>query len=188
MRVITIAALVSLTAACAANPSPVHVAGATSEIDRLAGEWTGEYTSVETGRSGSITFTLRAGSDTAFGDVVMIPRALAPLPTAPRAPSGMTPTSPKVLSISFVRISANVVSGTLEPYPSPDCGCTLSTVFRGTLAGDRIEGTFTSTHSDPMAPAQQGRWWATRKSPGATAPRLPPEAVPATSRRRTGAP
>ena len=93
MRVITIAALVSLTAACAANPSPVHVAGATSEIDRLAGEWTGEYTSVETGRSGSITFTLRAGSDTAFGDVVMIPRALAPLPTAPRAPSGMTPTS-----------------------------------------------------------------------------------------------
>lgn len=167
MRVVTIAALALLAAACAANPSPVHVVGSLNEIGILAGEWTGEYTSVETGRSGSISFTLRAGTDTAFGDVVMIPRALAPLPTEVRAPTGVTPTAPRVLAISFVRVATNVVSGTLEPYPSPDCGCTLSTVFRGTITGDRIEGTFTTSHSDHMAPQQQGRWWVTRKAPGA---------------------
>lgn len=167
MRVITTVALALVAGACAANPSPVHVVGAPNELGILAGEWTGEYTSVETGRSGSITFTLRAGTDTAFGDVVMIPRALAPLPTETRPPSGATPTAPKVLAISFVRVSTNVVSGTLEPYPSPDCGCTLSTVFRGTITGDRIEGTFTTSHSDHMAPQQQGRWWVTRKGPGA---------------------
>lgn len=166
MRVTTTAAIALIAAACAANPSPVHVVGGRNEIGTLAGEWTGEYTSVETGRSGSISFTLRAGTDTAFGDVVMIPRALAPVPSETRVPSGATPTAPKVLTISFVRVSTNVVSGTLEPYPSPDCGCTLSTVFQGTIKGDRIEGKFTTIHSDHMAPQQQGTWWATRKKSG----------------------
>jgi len=39
----------------------------------LTGEWAGDYSSVESGRSGSISFTLRAAGDSAFGDVVMIP-------------------------------------------------------------------------------------------------------------------
>lgn len=152
-------------AACAANPSPVHVVGTSSEMSVLTGSWTGEYRSVETGRSGSIEFTLKAGTDTAFGDVVMVPRALAPTPSDPRTAVGAIPPTPQVLQIAFVRVATNVVSGTLNPYKSPDCGCTLTTVFRGSITNNRIEGTFTTAHSDPMAPQQKGTWWVTRKVP-----------------------
>ena len=153
-----------LVAACAANPSPVHVVGAMSEMAVLTGQWTGEYSSFESGRSGSISFTLKAGTDTAFGDVVMVPRALAPATSEPRSAVGAIPSTPQLLSIAFVRVATNVVSGTLEPYKSPDCGCTLTTGFRGTINGNRIEGTFTTAHSDQMAPQQKGTWWVTRKA------------------------
>lgn len=159
-----IATVAVVTAACAANPSPVHVAGAPGELAMLTGKWVGEYVSVETGRSGSISFTLRAGTDTATGDVVMIPRPLPPTTSDVPKPVGVVPPTPRLLPISFVRVSARVVSGTLAPYPSPDCGCTLSTVFRGTLGADRIEGTFVTSHSDHMAPQQKGTWWVARKS------------------------
>jgi hypothetical protein len=150
--------------ACAGTPSPVHVVGTQSEIVALAGSWSGEYTSAETGRSGSIEFTLRAGSDTAFGDVVMVPRTLAPSPADARTAAANLPSAPQVLPITFVRIMANVVSGTLDPYRSPDCGCMLTTVFRGTIGRDRIDGTFTTAHSDRAVGTQDGRWWVTRKA------------------------
>lgn len=159
------ACAVLAVSACAANPSPVHVVGTSSEMTALTGSWTGEYSSVETGRSGSIEFTLKAGTDTAFGDVVMVPRALAPAPSEPRTAVGAIPPAPQVLQIAFVRVATHVVSGTLNPYKSPDCGCMLTTVFRGTITTDRIEGTFTTAHSDQMAPQQKGTWWVTRKAP-----------------------
>ena len=150
-----------LVAACAIRPSPVHVVGTQREMAVLTGEWSGEYSSAETGRSGSISFSLKAGTDTAFGDVVMVPRSMAPSTSDPRSVTAM-PSTPRVLSIAFVRVATNVVSGTLAPYPSPDCGCMLSTVFHGSISGNRIEGTFTSAHSDQMAPQQKGTWWVTR--------------------------
>lgn len=153
----------ALLAACAATPSPVHVVGTRSEVAVLAGDWEGEYSSVETGRSGNISFSLKAGTDTAFGDIVMVPRAIAPATTEPRSALPAIPAAPQVLPISFVRVATNTVSGTLNPYKSPDCGCTLSTIFRGTISGDRIEGTFTTAHSDQSAPEQKGSWWVKRK-------------------------
>lgn len=163
MRLFTVAAVVA-AAACAANPSPVPIAGTARDLDALAGAWEGEYVSGETGRSGNITFTLRAGADSAFGDVVMIPRPVPPIPADGRVPPGGVIDAPHVLSIAFVRAGTGVVSGRLTPYQSPDCGCTLTTVFRGTVSGDRIEGTFTMIHSDHMAPQQTGTWWVARRS------------------------
>src|SRR5213596_221876 len=61
--------------ACGASRSPVPLVGGSTDISALTGEWAGEYSSAESGRSGSISFTLRAAGDSAFGDVVMIPRA-----------------------------------------------------------------------------------------------------------------
>src|SRR5438552_2534469 len=61
--------------ACAASRSPVPLVGTSTDVGALTGEWAGEYSSSESGRSGSISFTLRAAGDSAFGDVVMIPRA-----------------------------------------------------------------------------------------------------------------
>ena len=36
-----------LAAACATNPSPVHVVGTQREMAVLTGEWSGEYSSAE---------------------------------------------------------------------------------------------------------------------------------------------
>jgi len=50
---------------CAARPSPVPLQADANALATLAGEWSGEYSSAATGRSGSIVFTLAAGRDTA---------------------------------------------------------------------------------------------------------------------------
>src|SRR3954471_8486428 len=62
--------------ACGASRSPVPLTGSTADVSALTGEWAGDYSSSESGRSGSISFTLRSAGDTAFGDVVMVPTAL----------------------------------------------------------------------------------------------------------------
>src|SRR5437773_10842284 len=69
------AALAALVTACgAARQPPVPLAGSPRDVAALAGQWEGSYSSAATGRSGSISFTLSAGTDSAFGDVIMIPR------------------------------------------------------------------------------------------------------------------
>jgi hypothetical protein len=130
----------ALTAACALNPAPVPVTGAAEDINALAGEWTGEYRSVETGRSGSILFMLQSGRDTAFGDVVMVARESGMTHDDAMRVATTRRQANQVLTIRFVRVTGSTVSGTIEPYPSPDCSCQLITVFRGDLRGDRIEG------------------------------------------------
>jgi hypothetical protein len=156
-------ALTLVVSACAINPPPVPVSGTPTDVSALVGEWTGEYRSVESGRSGSILFTLDAGSDTARGDVVMVARD-----------AGMThddavnialtrQAANQMLTIRFVRITGTTVTGSIDPYPSPDCACQLVTVFRGELKGDRMEGTFRTTHSGSDTPTQQGTWTATRQ-------------------------
>jgi hypothetical protein len=141
------------------------MAGSETDLRMLAGEWVGEYRSFETGRSGSIYFKLEAGRDTAFGDVIMVPADIAAMrnnPTIP--PSPALANVSRALSIEFVRVSGSMITGTIEPYPSPDCECTLLTVFRGELVGDRIVGSFTTHHSGMEVAAQKGTWWATRKT------------------------
>jgi len=157
-------ALATLAMACSARQEAVPVVGTASDLEPLAGEWVGEYSSVESGRSGSITFTLAASGDTAHGDVVMIPRgANQPLrPAEPGDPDVVGARSvPEVLTIKFVRVTGNRVSGSLVPYRDPDCGCPLSTTFEGSLKGDVIEGTFESRHGQTNA-VLRGRWKVTR--------------------------
>ena len=146
---------------CALNPAPVPVEGPKEDVRALVGEWVGEYRSIETGRSGSIMFTLAAGSDTAFGDVVMVPKE--PGMIQHDAMPGAARQAQQVLTIRFVRVVDGTVVGTIDPYPSPDCGCQLLTTFRGQLVGNRIEGTFTIHHSGHEMVAQKGSWWASRK-------------------------
>src|SRR5881396_280037 len=61
--------------ACGGSHPPVPLVGTAAEVSSLIGEWSGDYSSAESGRAGSIKFTLRAAGDSAFGDVVMIPTA-----------------------------------------------------------------------------------------------------------------
>jgi hypothetical protein len=159
-----LAALALVVGGCSTAPAPVPVVGAPADLSRLAGEWGGEYQGQTSGRSGSIVFKLAAGADTAFGDVVMIPRERRESRLPVQDPSAGLPIArtPEVLSISFVRATDGGLSGRLTPYRDPDCDCLLITRFQGRFRGDLIEGTFTSTPADGGA-MQTGTWKVKRK-------------------------
>jgi len=159
-------AVAALLAACGpATQTPVPLVGATRDVAALAGHWEGSYSSAATGRSGSISFTLTASGDSAFGDVVMIPRGwgkpLQAWDRTERAGAAAAEPSAQVLTINFVRVAAGRVSGTLAPYADPESGAKLFTRFEGTLNADRIEGTF-STTAGAAAP-HTGEWSVTRR-------------------------
>jgi hypothetical protein len=143
------------------------VSGSPSSVSRLVGDWEGQYRSVESGRHGLISFHLKAGADTAAGDVIMQPAVDAD-PSAPNAapvPPAAISSADQVLSIRFVFVSENEVSGTLNPYRDPTCGCTLTTTFRGTIKGDEIKGTFHSEGSGLSHLPTDGQWWVKRYTP-----------------------
>lgn len=153
----------TLAAACSTAPGPVPVVADQAELIQIAGEWHGTYDSPVVDRHGTIVFKLEAGRDTARGDVTMVPRGWTrPLGPAehPAAAARGAPV-PEVLQIRFVRVEYGVVSGTLEPYKDPDCGCAVYTTFTGRLMGEVIEGTFTSRPGH--GPAYQGTWRVQRK-------------------------
>jgi len=164
LRNASLAASTLLFAACATNQPSVPLVGRAADVAALAGEWTGEYSSTESGRSGSITFTLRAAADSAFGDVVMIPvgwgRPLAPW-RGETAPMAAQRPMTEVLTINFVRIEQGRVNGTLAPYADPQTGARLLTTFTGQLSGDTIAGTYTTRL--PSGETQTGRWTVQRK-------------------------
>ena len=152
--------------ACGASRSPVPLVGSSNDVSALAGEWAGDYSSAESGRSGSISFTLRAATDSAFGDVVMIPAGLG-RPLMPWRGENMTaggaaqvPAS-TVLTIRFVRVEQGHVSGTLDPYADPQTGGRLITTFRGELKGNTSAGTYTTRLTS--GGTQTGRWTVQRR-------------------------
>lgn len=145
--------------ACGGSQAPIPMVGQETDVTRLTGEWFGEYSSAESGRSGSITFKLIAGSDTATGDVVMSPRWPQMGPAGPTPPTAI-----QTLTINFVRVAGGQVSGSLAPYTDPTCGCTLHTTFVGRLRADTLAGTYTSVH-EPSRDVQRGQWQVVRQKP-----------------------
>ncbi|HEX6315302.1 MAG TPA: hypothetical protein VFZ73_10610 [Gemmatimonadaceae bacterium] len=158
----TLTSLLLLGAACALNPAPVPVIGPVEEVGVLAGEWTGEYQSLETGRSGSILFMLDAGRDTAHGDIVMVARETNMTHDDALRVAAMRHAANQVLTIRFVRVDGDMVTGTIDPYRDPDVPCELLTVFRGTLSGDRISGTFRTRRMGYDGAISEGTWWVRR--------------------------
>jgi hypothetical protein len=110
-----------------------------------------------------VTFRLRAGRDTARGEVEMTFSPALHLygegevqdPSLRREPC----TS---IDIEVVRIERRCIRGTLVPYWDPDCDCQAWTVFDGELVDDHIAGTFTSRRPAPQA-GTSGRWFADRQ-------------------------
>jgi len=155
-----------MTIGCATSLPPIRLAGTPADMQRLAGEWVGNYTSDDVdGRSGSITFILEAGEDVAHGDVLMTPRG-ARVPYGRHDPDQPFPgrvlgVPSESLTIRFVRAEDGAVSGELDAYWDPDRRCQARTVFRGALKGDEVTGTYHTTFSAPMAKVT-GRWTASR--------------------------
>jgi hypothetical protein len=156
--------LAAVLVGCGGSQTPVPVVGRDADISQLAGEWYGDYSSVESGRSGSIVFKLVAGADSATGDVVMTPQWTTRQGNMPMQPSATQAPTSQPLSIRFVRVSGGQVSGALDPYPDPSCGCTLHTTFIGRLRSDTLEGTYSSVH-EQTRDVQKGRWRVVRKQP-----------------------
>lgn len=157
MKILSVGTL--LGGACTWNGAPVPVLGETASLE---GEWEGTYSSLATGRSGSILFRLQAGSDSAYGDVVMIPVHSEQI-AAPAVSLILKaqPTLPRVLRISFVRCEVGRVTGRLDVYEDPETGERLLTMFDGRILGDRLEGTF-STVTEGTGRVLSGEWSAKR--------------------------
>jgi hypothetical protein len=166
IKSLSLAGLSFAVAACGASRAPVPVLGPSSAVPSLVGEWVGDYSSSQSGRSGSISFSLRTAQDTAFGDVVMIPtgwgRPLQPW-QQPNAGAGVAGAAPRasVLTIRFVRVEAGHVSGTLDPYADPQTGDRLLTTFTGDVSGNTISGTYATRL--PSGETQTGRWSVQRR-------------------------
>lgn len=163
-RLTALGLLATCIAACAGPNQPVPMVGPAADIAALAGEWDGYYEADNLGRHGTIDFHLKAGADTAVGEVIMIPgrwgrRAER---AEDRLPKPEEVVMPAVLQIQFVQVSGGEVVGQMEPYRDPDCGCMLNTTFRGRLKGDTLSGTYSSLHEEGGPPAT-GTWRAVRK-------------------------
>ncbi|HEV8537324.1 MAG TPA: hypothetical protein VGR15_00250 [Bacteroidota bacterium] len=143
---------------------PVLVEGGNREL--LVGEWAGEYSSSSNQRSGSITFKLDQGKDTAFGDVLMIARG-SNQRYFPEDYSQIPRTDPfasRVLAIKFVHVAGDSVHGLLDPYWDPDRKSTVVTTFKGKVLTNRITGTFNG-YDVSTGYTFSGRWQVTRKNP-----------------------
>jgi hypothetical protein len=149
---------------CASNPPSTQVTASDFDLNPLVGEWRGNYSSAETGRTGTVAFTLRAGESSASGNVVMIPRPDSMLTTADQAlVTNIESPGRTLLKIHFLRKEGGNLSGTLDPYSDPDCGCPVTTTFQGTFKDARtIEGTFSTVPSQPGRSVTGGTWKVTR--------------------------
>lgn len=156
----------TLAAACASAPAPVEIAGSPDDLAALVGEWSGDYVyDGDSRRAGSIVFRLDAAGDTARGDVLMT------LPGSSVGPAVIPPpgeawvareTAAEILAISFVRTARGTVTGSLDPYTDPDCGCTVVTTFEGRVEPTAIAGTFTARRAE-SGEVHGGRWTVKRR-------------------------
>jgi hypothetical protein len=150
--------------ACVSRSPSIEVTSNDFDVNPLVGEWRGNYSSAQTGRSGTIAFTLRAGEGSASGNVIMVPRPDSLLTETERdALSNVSAAGRSVLKIHFVRKEGGSLSGTLDTYNDPDCGCPVTTTFQGSFRDARtLEGTFTTVPSTPGRVVSGGTWRATR--------------------------
>ena len=160
-RMSRVIAAVLLGTSCTWQGTPIPVTGDTRV---LQGDWEGTYFSEQSGRTGSILFQLKAGSDSAYGDVLMIPaqaEEVGPsrLPPIPE----MFRRSPRVLRISFVQCGGGEVTGLLDPYQDPDTGERVYTTFAGRFKGNELQGTFSSSY--PGGVHRLAGTWSVKRKP-----------------------
>ncbi|HKP15023.1 MAG TPA: hypothetical protein VJT85_03135 [Gemmatimonadaceae bacterium] len=157
-RLLTGALAVALITGCSSSSqTPVRLQGDPASMARLAGAWTGQYWGGAGGRGGSLSFALRSGTDSLYGDVTMVDSRGQQIRAADASGvHAMHVRSPQQLRIDFVAIHADSVRGVLEPYVAPDCDCTVNTTFVGQVKANEIKGTF-QTRSGGRVQAE-GAW------------------------------
>lgn len=151
---------------CSVRAPKTEVTADDFDLAPLVGEWTGEYSSRETGRTGDISFVLRAGEVSAFGRIEMVarePETVVVPGDRPMVNGGLAIPMRQPLTIHFVRKEGNAVVGLLDPYTDPDCACKVRTSFQGVFTDSRtIEGTYKTTGVDLAHIPTGGHWKVTR--------------------------
>ena len=153
---------VLLLVACAGSQAPVRLQGEPMAISSLTGLWEGEYRGQLPSSRGSITFSMAGDHETAYGDVMMFgPRGQLMVAADPLEQHRAHIHSAQSLRIDFVRVGFGGVTGTLEPYMSPECNCVVTTTFQGNIVADTISGTYTS-HDARFT--TEGTWRVVRRA------------------------
>lgn len=145
---LTALAALTLTLGCAGSARQVQVQGADGALVQLAGEWSGDYKGIDSGRNGVIKFDLGVGRHTAEGEVLMYTE---------------NQLEPRALRIKFVKVDDGRISGRIAPYVDPQCACEVETEFLGDVRGDVIDGTFV-TKIAALNLEQTGMWSVTRQN------------------------
>jgi hypothetical protein len=159
LRKIPVLVAAGLVSACAHHLANVPVVGPAPAIRQLEGEWVGEYSRGPSGREGGLYFEPAVGEKIASGDVWMNPQGQGRPPYQGSATTANVATNP--LTIRFVWIEENFVSGTLEMYRDPVTDNILLTTFRGRVEKDAIKGTFV-TENKTTGAITSGEWSARR--------------------------
>lgn len=158
-----------LGCASTSNTTPAInvVTGTKIDLAQLSGTWEGNFQSTVTQRSGNITLNLSRADNKAEGSILLQyqkkhKKIQAPKPHNVKK-SGAMQTKTKPLSVEFIAIEGNKISGTVTPYKDPIfTGKTTFTTYEGILIGNRMEGTFTSRIGQ-NGNTYTGSWWAVHK-------------------------
>ena len=173
IRAVSTLMLALAVAGCEWRRTPVPIISDIGSTGLLVGSWAGEYNSTQTGRSGSISFDLASEKDTAYCDVVMVPSIQTlriATNTGTEGPTVRPQPTAEPLKLRFIRLGEGRVTGTLEPYKDPDCGCLVTTTFEGKFsATNTIEGTYVTTGSG-FRQQTGGRWKVKRQNTISTSP------------------
>ena len=102
MSKIMVAVFAMAALGCRYRPEVVPIWGDPSGLQSLAGEWTGDYSSPDSHRRGTITFSIRARGDSAFGEVLMVSDAED---VSPRPADGVESHSMHATSTAMLRPS-----------------------------------------------------------------------------------
>lgn len=154
-----------LSGACS-RPSAGAVAGAPRAVSaaELAGTWRGQYDGRTYARRGALVLRLDARADTLGGYVELggVPRDRKssgfPLTAAERRDARTVR-----VPIRGVRLAGNAVTITSDGYEDAGCGCGVTLVFTGRLAGDTLAGRFTGEVAPTVARESRGRWRTVRE-------------------------
>lgn len=151
---------------CALRAPRTEVTADDLDLSPLVGQWSGEYNSEATGRTGDISFVLRSGEVAASGRIEMVarePENVIVSPDRPMVNGKLTVPSKRLLTIHFVREEGNKVIGLLDPYTDPECACRVTTTFEGAFVNGRtIEGTYNTISAELAHVPTGGQWKVTR--------------------------
>lgn len=151
-----VAVVLALTGACALPPNSAPSPSQPADLAGMNGFWTGEYVNSETGKTGTITLTVRSSADSAAGDIVITAHGASPALAADIGKHHEHSASPEVLRVTFRRVLGGMVEGTVEDHFSAECRCVVTTVLQATPEKNRIAGAFVTSNASGFR--QQGRW------------------------------